>query len=265
MSEYGDTKNNMIKILQQIGLSEKEIKIYFAILKIGSSPAQKIALETGIKRTTVYLILEKLKDFGLVGEIIEKNKKIFFAEKPKKLLKIIQEKKKEIEKEEARVKEILPRFEKILEDQGRSPDKEIIHYQGVEGIWNIGEDMLKTKKDHYSIEPGIFYDCIDLTRVYDFVKKRRQIGGTKAYTIADHHPNSLKFYRQSDTEFIELRFLPEVKNLNSVIIIYGEKVALISLKKPFSSILIENKEIYFLVKFMWDVLWKQIEGKNLPE
>lgn len=266
LSEYGDTKSNMIKILKQIGLSEKEIRVYFTILKIGSSSAQKIALETGIKRTTVYLILEKLKDFGLIGEIIEKNKKMFFAEKPKKLLKIIQEKKKEIEKEEARVKKILPRFEKILKEKGRESNKEITHYQGLEGIWNIAEDMLKTKKDHYAISPGKIYDYLGLSRfLSDITKKRRQIGGTKAYIIADYHPQSLKFYREGDTDFREVRFLPEVKNFNSAVVIYGEKVALISLKKPFSSILIENKEIYSLVKFMWDVLWERLEGKNLPD
>ena len=88
----------MLKSLKQIGLKEKEIKVYLIILKLGSLSAQTISSETGIKRTTVYLVLEKLKKIGLVGEIIEKNKKIFFAEKPEKLLKIIQAKKKKWKK-----------------------------------------------------------------------------------------------------------------------------------------------------------------------
>ena len=92
----------MLKSLKQLGLQEKEIKVYLVILKLGSLPAQMIASETDIKRTTVYLVLEKLKKIGLVGEIIEKNKKLFFAEKPEKLLKIARQKKKEIEKEEKR-------------------------------------------------------------------------------------------------------------------------------------------------------------------
>ena len=266
LSETGDKNfKNMLKSLKQIGLKEKEIKVYLIILKLGSLSAQTISSETGIKRTTVYLVLEKLKKIGLAGEIIEKNKKIFFAENPKKLLKIIQAKKKEMEKEEKRIKEILPDLEKILKNKKEEPQKKIIHYQGIEGIWNIGDDMLKTKKDHYSIEPGIFYNYIGLSRAFDFFKKRRQIGVTKGYIIADHHPNILKFYRQGYTEFQEIRFLPEVKNLNSVVIIYGEKVALISFKKPYSSILIENKEIYSLIKFIWSALWKELEGKNLPE
>ena len=171
-----------------------------------------------------------------------------------------------MEKEEKRIKEILPDLEKILKGKKEEPQKEIIHYQGIEGIWNIADDILKTKKDHYTISPGKIYDCLGLSRfLFDITKKRRQIGGTKAYIIADYHSQNLKFYREDDTNFREIRFLPEVKNLNSTIVIYGNKVALISLKKPFPSILIENEEIYLLVKFMFDSLWKELEGKNLPE
>ncbi len=255
----------MLKSLKQLGLQEKEVKVYLTVLKLGSLPAQDIAFETGIKRTTVYLVLEKLKEAGLAGEIIEKNKKIFFAEKPEKLLKIIQEKKKEIEKEEKQIKEILPQLQRILSGKEKTSKKEVRHYQGLEGIWNIAEDMIKTRKDHYSIVPGKMYDHLGLARfLSDITKKRRQSGGTKAYMITDHHPQNLKFYREGDTDFREIRFFPEVEKFNSALVIYGHKIALISLQKPFSSVLVENEEIYLLVKFMFDSLWKELEGKNLP-
>lgn len=256
----------MLKSLKQLGLREKEIKVYLAILKLGSLPAQDIAFETGIKRTTVYLVLEKLKEIGLAGEIIEKNKKVFFAEKPEKLLKIIQEKKKEMEKEEKRIKEILPQLERILGGKEKASKKDVRHYQGLEGIWNAMEDMLKTRKDQYIIAPRKIYDQLGLARfLSDMTKKRRQSGGTKAYMITDHHPQNLKFYREGDTDFREIRFLPKVEKFNSALVVYGHKIALISLQKPFSSVLVENEEIYLLVKFIFDSLWKELEGKDLPE
>jgi sugar-specific transcriptional regulator TrmB len=67
----------MLKTLKQIGLKEKEIKVYLIVLEKGSLSAQAIAAEAGIKRTTVYLVLERLKKIGLAGEIIDKNKKSF--------------------------------------------------------------------------------------------------------------------------------------------------------------------------------------------
>jgi len=256
----------MLKSLKQLGLQEKEIKVYLAVLKAGSLSAQNIAFKTGVKRTTVYLVLEKLKKIGLMGEIIEKNKKIFFAEKPEKLLKIIRQKKTEIEKEEKRIKELLPQLEKILGNKETVLSGEVRHYQGLEGIWNISDDILKTRKDQFSIIPGKVYDHLGLSRfLADITKKRRQIGGTKAYLITDYHPQNLKFYREEDTDFREIRFMPEVKNFDSAMAIYDDKIVLISLQKPYSSILIKNEVIYSLIKFMFDSLWKGLEGKNLPE
>lgn len=255
----------MIRSLEQIGLKEKEIKVYLAILKLGASPALNIATETAIKRTTVYLVLEKLKKIGLIGEIIDKNKKAFFAEKPEKLLKIIQSKKKEMEKEEERVRELLPQLEKILKNKNIASSEEIRHYQGKEGIWNIIENYLKSRQDLYIFFPGKTYEHLGLSRILsDVTKKRRQIGKNKAYIITDYHAQNKKFFREEDTDFREIRFLPEISNFNSGILIYDQKVALVSLQKPYSSILIKNPEIYSLVKFMFDIIWQSLEGKNLP-
>lgn len=256
----------MLKILKQIGLKEKEIKVYLIVLEKGSLSAQTIAGETGIKRTTVYLVLEKLKKIGLIGEVIDKNKKAFFAEKPEKLLKIIQAKKKEMEKEEERVKELLPQLEKILKNKHVSPLEEIRRYQGKEGIWNIIENYLKSRQDLYIFFPGKTYEHLGLSRILsDVTKKRRQIGKNKAYIITDYHAQNKKFFREEDMDFREIRFLPEISRFDSGILIYDRKIALVSLQEPYSSVLIKNEEIYLLVKFMFDIIWQSLEGKNLPD
>ena len=54
-------------------------------------------------------------------------------------------------------------------------------------------------------------------------------------------------------------------DLNSDVYIYDSKVALIFLKEPMSGIIIENKELFLVFRFMFDSLWKELEGKNLPE
>ena len=59
--------------------------------------------------------------------------------------------------------------------------------------------------------------------------------------------------------------MPEVINLNSSVYIYENKVALIFFKEPLSGIIIENEELFSVFKFMFDSLWKELEGKNLPE
>ena len=82
--------------------------------------------------------------------------------------------------------------------------------------------------------------------------------------IADHHPEEVRLWRLEETDIREYRFLPELKNLDTAIFLYGNKVSLMFLKEPFNGLIIENKELYKVFKFMFDSLWRELEGKNLP-
>ena len=61
--------------LEKLGLSPNESKIYFALLDIGSSTADKISQKAGIHRRTIYDNIEKLLNKGLINYTIRGNKK----------------------------------------------------------------------------------------------------------------------------------------------------------------------------------------------
>ena len=56
---------NYIQDLQQIGLTEKEAKVYLAALELGEKAVQVIAQKAGVNRATTYFILESLIEKGL--------------------------------------------------------------------------------------------------------------------------------------------------------------------------------------------------------
>ena len=59
-------KNNLVEILKEIGLSEHESAVYFTMVSLGPSPILKIARASGVKRTTIYSVIDSLKEKGLV-------------------------------------------------------------------------------------------------------------------------------------------------------------------------------------------------------
>ena len=67
----------MRQILKQLNFSNKEIDVYLAALKLSKGTITELAKKSGIKRPTTYVILEKLKDLGLVSLSVQKKKKIF--------------------------------------------------------------------------------------------------------------------------------------------------------------------------------------------
>ena len=71
--------------LSDFGLDPKESQIYLALLELGEASVLSISRKSGLKRTSVYHLLEALKERGLVG-IVNKNKKQhYFAQNPQKL------------------------------------------------------------------------------------------------------------------------------------------------------------------------------------
>ena len=82
--------------LMKYGLSEKEAKVYLALLKLGPSTVNDIAEKADLVRTTTYDVLKKLKEEGVVGSM-NYNKIIYFeAAIPEKLIQILDERKKHI-------------------------------------------------------------------------------------------------------------------------------------------------------------------------
>ncbi len=74
------------QILKEIGLLDAEIDVYLCLLRIGPSLVSKINQETGLHRTHIYDLLEKLKEKGLVSVFIQSGKNYFKPSPPKRLL-----------------------------------------------------------------------------------------------------------------------------------------------------------------------------------
>lgn len=78
--------------LKQLGLEEKQAKIYLACLELGPDTAQNIAYKASIKRPTTYVILEELIKKGLISITPKQKTTLYVAENPKKILTQIKQK-----------------------------------------------------------------------------------------------------------------------------------------------------------------------------
>ena len=129
-----------INALKEYGLSENEIKVYVALLKTGESTAQTIAKNANLPRTTTYHLLESLLQKGLVSFIIKETIKYFQPVNPKKLVELLEDKKRKIQ-------ETLPELIALTGIITEKP-KAVI-FEGTKGIRSILEDVLGEKKTIY--------------------------------------------------------------------------------------------------------------------
>jgi len=138
------TKSNMyslIRILQQIGLTENESKAYIVSLKIGTNPASTIAKHANLNRCTCYSILESLIEKGLILQY-EKNKiRYFTAVEPKFLLNFIEDKKRLLSHYKDTIDEYLPELESLKGQYKEIPN--VKSYVGADALESIFKEITK--------------------------------------------------------------------------------------------------------------------------
>ena len=84
-------------ILQNIGFTNAQIKVYLALLELGQTTSGPIIKRSGLQNSVVYNALNQLIEQGLVSFVLKGQRKYFSATNPKNLITFIEDKKSKIE------------------------------------------------------------------------------------------------------------------------------------------------------------------------
>ncbi|MFC1810314.1 TrmB family transcriptional regulator [Patescibacteria group bacterium] len=134
----------LIKLLQHIGLTEKESKAYLVTLKIGTNPASTIAKYAEFNRCTTYTVLESLINKGLVLQFEKNNIKYFNALGPRCLLTYIDDKKRILTHYKSAIDDKIPEFESLVNPYQLIPN--VKSYAGKDGLEKVFNEILKENK-----------------------------------------------------------------------------------------------------------------------
>src|SRR3989344_8230715 len=121
--------------LRLLGFSHTEALVWRSILELGEADITTLARQGGVPRTTVYTVVEKLRDKGLVDFYIKKKRPMYVAVPPERLVKFFSDKEKI-------AKNLLPELQ-TLRKHGRMPHITVHH--GVEGVRLIFEHIIQKK------------------------------------------------------------------------------------------------------------------------
>ena len=114
-------------ILEQLGLTRGEIKTYLALLKIGSSSTGPLAKESGVSRSKLYMILDKLEKKGFVSHIEQNGVMYYQAVDPVKIKDYIWQKEEELKSLENDFDKFLPQLKAYKESKQQ---QQVTVYQG---------------------------------------------------------------------------------------------------------------------------------------
>ena len=231
-----------IERLQKIGLNTNEVKIYLALLKLGSAHAGRISKEAQINRTTTYDSLERLIEKGLVTYVISANRKVFRPVAPQVLLDQIKEKEKIVE-------ETLPELNQLFKQAKEKEESNI--YKGRKGIKSVLNDILNYKEYIAFGSSGRFLEIMK----HDFVifQKEKEKKKINAKVILSE---SSKNTEQVKLAYSKFRYIPDEFTAPTTTFVYGNKTAIIIWSEIPIATLIISKEVAESYRKYFELLWK---------
>lgn len=245
-------ENKLINTLEDLGLTENEAKVYYASLSLGPTTILNIARAAETKRTTVYSVVESLKEKGLMRLNIKGFKQFFVAEDPNKLESILETKKYELQN-------TLPEFSALYNLKGG--EGFIKHYEGLESVKSIYEEVLKkaSPKDFYDViaDTEMWYNTD--SKFYQKFLERRAKKNIHIKILTNKTKTSIEHKKYSKNYNITSKFLPEKTKLTTNLVVIPSMLVIHQLIPPIMAIVIENKSIINTNKQMFDLLWDSIK------
>ena len=241
--------------LKELGLTSGQIKVYTAILELGTARIQKIQEKTALERRGIYDILNKLIEKGFVSYTEEKSFRKYQCTNPKSLQESIKQKQEVLNQLQQKIPKITDLFNftkpEIRAEVYRGNDtlkallNEALDYDAT--YWIGGNSGVETCSE----EMRLWFKRWTKQRVerkklmYDLVDK-----GTH---LEDFKPNDIKKHKAHLYKYCSLP-----KNLNSpmVMIMFGTKVAqILWSKQPFAFVL-DSKELNESFMKYFNYFWK---------
>lgn len=241
------------KLLEKIGLTQNESIVYLTLLKLGNCKTGEILKKARLNSGRIYETLEGLKIKGLVSESIINNIKYYSAAPPAQILTYLDKKRKKLEEEEKEIKLNLPELEKL---KNSSPTtNKAVTYTGFRGLKTAVDEAFE------GLTPKQEVLTIGVTQIKDkkynlFWKKWSE------YRIKKKVPARLLFSEKKSyyEDYNNLKFT-KIKVLTGftpvAVDIFGDdKTLILNYGKPFSCILIHDKNTATSFKQFFEQMWK---------
>ncbi len=242
------------KILEQIGLTESEIKVYLALLKLGQTTAGPIVDEAKVTRSKIYDILERLKNKGLVSYIIKESTKYFSAADPSNIIQYLDDKEEEIEKQKYSIKNLLPQLEHQYQRAIKNKIAEVfIGMKGMQNAFNLLIREFSPDQEYYAFGAGKGENIEKIQIFFDRLHKERIQKKVKSKIIFNESSKGL-FKSQERSKLIEVRYL--IESTPAAINIYKDYTIIAILTKEPITFLIRNSEVANSFREYFKVMWK---------
>ena len=232
--------------LIQSGLTRNEVRVYLALLKLGSSTAIEITRKSKVHRVNVYDVLERLQEKGLISCVMQAHKRIYEAANPQQLLHLVKQK-------EQLVMDILPQLEQDF--KFKKEKQQVSYFLGTEGLMRAYFMMLEQNATIFGIGGS------GLNRQY--LKHRHALWNKERMKRKIHMKTLYYEFTRQDKELgwqdqtVQIRYLPDKFKTLGMVDICGDLVInLLPIEGNVMAIVIENRVLADTYRQFFHFMWQ---------
>ncbi|MBS3074866.1 TrmB family transcriptional regulator [Candidatus Pacearchaeota archaeon] len=237
--------SNQIETLDAklLGLNNYELSAYKSLIKLGKSSAPEISKISTVPYGRIYDVLYSLEAKGYIKTITGKTK-YFIASGPKEIIKLIQDKKKELENLETE-------FEKLEQIYDTKEDEPVIIVKGNRNFHRIIKEKPEAKKYRYTIK---YNSVINPEWIKGYKSKLRKKIDIK---------NLVRYDEKTKKNVMKWKnVLPEIKAIENegvVMSLIDDHYVMIGLITSNCTIVIKNEALCKILKKMYLATYEKAE------
>lgn len=229
------------QLLTDIGLNQTQAKLYISLIKYGAQTPPEIAKRTKLTRTNAYKALDTLVAMNLAEKQEKFGKFTYTAQNPSGLEAMAKQRRNEAIRREAQLQSNLPTLISYFFTHSNQPG--IRFFEGVAGLKEIFNDVMRTGQDEYLIRSGQDVQLLDRSFFLEFRRKQAKAGIT-TYAITPDIPDAIRDPALDKLNKFTRTWI-SAKDYTAPVEwkIYGNKVAIISYGSEVLGMIIESPQI----------------------
>ncbi len=238
-------------LLLRIGLDEKEVEVYLALLSLKVARASAVAKAAKQERSHVYLLLRNLEAKGLVSEI-ERGKVIhFIAEPPERLLQFVENRERELHSLKPLILGSLPLLSQLTKPLMGTP--RVTTLRGMEGMRQLYRDALSHEICGI-FNPASLFQSFGGNIVTSLFGKSAKLRGRDLLVQSAMAMQYIRDVPPSDD--YQMRLLPKDAQFDLDTMLFEDTLALFAHDDEQTIIRIENKNIADAFRAWFEILWQ---------
>lgn len=254
--------DTMKDVLHSLGLSDKEVPVYLALLRLGTAPASVLAKQTGLPRSTVQFLCQQLQRKGVISMIQRKNIYLFSADDPRRLLSLLELQRRTLDRQQENLHRIIGELERLRHPDAAVP--RVRFYEGEAGVEAAWQSVLEHMgRDEEII--GYVYP-LDASRdaaspALDLFIRKRIAKNVRMRNIATQSAASSLLLSRDESSLRKTRLLQQQsRGSPAEIMVYGSNICLVTVEHgAIFATVIENQSIAELLRASFDDHWKRLE------